>query len=349
MSADAVPADAVPADAVPAGASREIWVVAEEYRTGLHPVSGEGIAAAARVAPRLDAAVVAVLLCAEPGDLAADLAACGAHRVLLVRDADLDPYAPERHAGVVADLMRRRAPLAVVGPWTVRGRDYLPRVAARLSLGMTGDVVGLDVDPHPGDASVLDLVWLKPAWAGTALARVVARTVPSLGTLRPGAVAALPRRPGRRIPVEEVTAYAPPARLARRVGVADGGGCGLLDAATVLVVVGSGLDGTAVAELTRVATDNGWSIAGTPGAVAAGRLSPACELSVRKRSLSPRVVVGLGLTGSADLEAVRGAGTVVTVDPDPHAEIHSVADVAGVLSGAAFIEAAVAGPVALRA
>jgi hypothetical protein len=28
---------------------------------------------------------------------------------------------------------------------------------------MTGDVVGLDVDPHPGDASSLDLVWLKPA------------------------------------------------------------------------------------------------------------------------------------------------------------------------------------------
>ena len=60
---------------------------------------------------------------------------------------------------------------------------------------MTGDVVGLDTDPHPGDNTVLDLVWLKPAWAGSALARVVARTVPSMGTLRPGSVPVPARRP----------------------------------------------------------------------------------------------------------------------------------------------------------
>jgi electron transfer flavoprotein alpha subunit len=136
-----------------------------------------------------------------------------------------------------------------------------------------------------------------------------------------------------------VTADAGPAARTRRVGAVAAGGSGLLDAAAVLVVAGTSLDSTALAELTRVAAVRGWSVAGTPGVVSAGRLAPARELSIRKRSLSPRVVVALGLAGSADLDAVRSAGTVVTVDPDRHAEAHSVADLAGVLDCSAFLRA----------
>jgi hypothetical protein len=140
------------------------------------------------VAARLGATVTAVVLAGSAGGAPALLAAAGAGRVLVAEHPLLATYAPETYARALAALVAQRAPFAVLGGWTSRGRDFLPRVAARLAAGMTGDVVGLDVDPHPGDPSTLDLVWLKPAWSGTALARVVARTVPSFGTLRPGAV-----------------------------------------------------------------------------------------------------------------------------------------------------------------
>jgi hypothetical protein len=74
---------------------------------------------------------------------------------------------------------------------------------------------GLDVDPRPGDAATLDLVWLKPAWAGTVVARVVARTMPSMGTLRPGAVRPLAAR-GVDAQIETIAAEVGPAGTTHR-------------------------------------------------------------------------------------------------------------------------------------
>ena len=237
--------------------SGELWAVAEQYRDGLHPVSLEGLAAVGSVADRLGATVTAVLVAGEPAGLADELVGYGADRVLVVRhDQPSGGQRPggQRCAEVLAGLVRARAPLAVVGPWTVRGRDYLPRAAARLGIGMTGDVVGLDVDPHPGDDSVLDLVWLKPAWAGSALARVVARTVPSMGTLRPGSVPVPTRRAGVADPaarVEFVDAAGlvePSTQGAAGTLLASGpGGGGLAEAARVLVCLGGGVDATVAA------------------------------------------------------------------------------------------------------
>ena len=53
----------------------------------------EGLACAREVADKLDAELVAVLLCAEPDDSAHELAAHGAGRVLVVRDPSLAQYA----------------------------------------------------------------------------------------------------------------------------------------------------------------------------------------------------------------------------------------------------------------
>ncbi len=324
-------------DRAPDHAERDLWVVAEPYREILHPVSAEGIAAAARVAVRLRATVTAVLLCADPRRDPAELAAVGADRILVATDPQLTGYAPEPFTTALTQLVAQRSPTAVLGGWTARGRDLLPRVAARLGLGMVGDVIGLDVDPHPGDQSALDLVWLKPAWAGTVLARVVARTVPSFGTMRPGAMAALPRRAGRRPVVERVrtelncAAEPDPPNAARLIEVDERGGYGLLDACAVLLLAGARLPASDLAHAVQVANSRGWAVAGTAEAVAAGALPASHEVSLRKRTLSPRLVVGLGLAAPEDLAAVRGAAAISTVDPDADAPLHHGADLAAVL------------------
>ncbi|HEX5496958.1 MAG TPA: electron transfer flavoprotein [Mycobacteriales bacterium] len=314
------PAAGVPEPACRPAGSPELWVVAERYRDGLHPVSLEGLAVAGSVADRLAATVTGVLLSGDPPGpaerMAAELAAHGADRVLLACHPEAAGAPPEWCAAVLAGLVGRGSPLAVIGPWTAHGRDYLPRVAARLGVGMTGDVVGLDTDPNPGDGSVLDLVWLKPAWAGGALARVVARTVPSMGTLRPGSVP-VPAR--RRMPAEVVTdvvEIAPPAGatpVTATLLAADPGGAGLAEAGRVLICLGGGA-GAQVAELARgLAARPGWELVGTPAAAGRGLVPPAREMAVARRSLSPALVVALDVGELAELDALRGAGTVVTV------------------------------------
>jgi hypothetical protein len=97
-----------------------------------------------------------------------------------------------------------------------------------------------------------------------------------------------------------------------------------------------------------VARERGWGLAGTTAAVAAGHVPASAELSLRKRSLSPRLIIGIGLAGADDLDAVRGARQVVVVDAAPAVGAAEAADVVGALAPADFF-AALGTPAALPA
>ncbi|MGH9083776.1 MAG: electron transfer flavoprotein, partial [Acidimicrobiales bacterium] len=199
---------AAPTAAAPAGrrAGREIWALVEGDGTGdLHRLAAEAIACAAQVAGPLRAQVVSVLL-GEPGPGTVDrLGAAGADRILVARSCRLAAArSTEAEVDALAAMVATRSPVAVVGPWTTGGRQLVPRVAARLGMGCTGDMVGLDTSPRPGAEGAVDPVWLKPAWNGTVVARVVARSPVAMGTLRPGGVRPLVPTPERRAPVEVV-------------------------------------------------------------------------------------------------------------------------------------------------
>src|SRR5205085_5881897 len=85
---------------------------------------------------------------------------------------------------VVTAAIRREAPFAVLVPATADGRDYAPRVAARLQLGLTGDCIDVTVDSSGA------LVQLKPAFGGNIIAPVYTRTRPAMATVRPGLLTA---------------------------------------------------------------------------------------------------------------------------------------------------------------
>lgn len=304
----------------PAGAA--IWVLAERDGDRLHPVSFEGIACAAQVSERLGAEIVSVLPAEEPDSRAYELAARGADRVLVVTAPELASAPGDTLVAMLSALVAERRPLAVIAPWSSQGRDYLPRVAARLEMGLTGDFVGLDVAARPGDDAALDLVWLKPAWAGTGLARVVARSATSMGTLRPGAVRRLPVRDAGGVPVEAL----PFPGVARSSGDAllgtsplQGSAGDPVDTALVVLCVGGSVEPSTVARLEELVQGLPWAVAGTTSAVARGLVPSQRELSVVRRSIAPPVFVGLELDGPQDLQSVRTAGVVMSVGSHPGA------------------------------
>ena len=304
-----------------------LWVVAEGHGRDLHPTSLEGVACAAAVSESLGASVVAVVLTDEPADETRRLAVSGADRVLVGRSTELAGQPPEVMAAALAQMAPALSPTAVIAPWTRGGRNYLPRLAARLGLGLTGDFVGLDTSPHPAGGERMDLVWLKPAWSGSALARVVARTVPSLGTLRPGAVRSL--SPSGRIPcgVQEIILDSESLRLAAGGTVTMGAPTGVsgehadsqganIETASVVLCIGGRVDRGAAEALREQAVRRGWAFGGTPEAVEGGLVAARAEISLVKRSISPPVFVGVGLADISSLAPARNAGLVVVVGAD---------------------------------
>lgn len=310
--------------------ARELWALAERDGDGLHPVSLESIACARAVAEGLDAEVVAILLCADAGRLPEDLSAHGADRVLVVRHERLADYEPGAHAAALCAAIEERSPFAVIAPWTAQGRDYVPRAAARLGLGLTGDFTHLEVDDGGDDEP--ELMWIKPAWAGIVEAPIISRTTPSLGTLRPGVHAACERRDAGDVRADELTPELSGADgtecVERRVELEDGQ---LLDAASVVVCVGEDADEETVEAALRLAAATGGALGATPEAVRCGLAPSQLEVGTLTRSLAPRLLVALGVADAGPLDAVRGAGTIVTVHPDPDAAAHDRADLAVVV------------------
>lgn len=311
------------------GAERTIWALTERRPDGsLHPISFETIACANSVADQLKARVIAVMLCADPGEAPAELAARGADGVLVIEHAALAEFSTDAYCAALSAAIEQRAPHAVIGPWTSEGRDYIPRVAARLELGLTGDFVALEIaDPEDEDP---DLLWIKPAWAGTVEAPIVAHTTPSMGTLRPGEVAAFRSNTNA---IAQVDVLYPHLRAgedgsAYMWGHGVSAGDELCDCAPVFVSIGAG-SSTALVELAReLARRCGGALAASADAVAEGLLPPRREVGMLRRSVSPAMFLALGPHSSEDLSAARRAGIVATVGcphPDPE---HTRVDVA---------------------
>jgi electron transfer flavoprotein alpha subunit len=319
LAAALAASEAEPANfaARPASSPREIWAVAELLPGGgLHPTSLEALACARSVAAELRSTTVAVLPCAETGALPRVLHAHGADRVIILGGDVLQDYATEPITRALSGAIAARSPFAVIIPFSARGRDYAPRVAARLGLGLTGDFVALEVRGKDDDDP--DLAWVKPALAGDVVAPVIAHTTPSMGTLRPGsfAVAAVRDEGDPRIEVVDAAAMSADDRckpIERRVTIAGAAG---LAGAPVVIGLGRGLSAATRRSAEQLASAVGGAIAATPAAVAGGEAPWQIEIGPMARTIAPAIYVGLGRHDRATLRSVTGAEQIVAIDPD---------------------------------
>ena len=81
--------------------------------------------------------------------------------------------------GAVHEVLAAQRPHVLLIPATGRGRDYGPRAAGELELGMTGDCVGVDI------AKAGRLLQQKPAYGGNIVSVIMGATTPQLATVRP--------------------------------------------------------------------------------------------------------------------------------------------------------------------
>jgi electron transfer flavoprotein alpha subunit len=300
-----------------------VWVVVEQRPDG---ALSEGTTellghAAVALADPLGAEVVAVR--AGPADeaLAAACAAAGADAVLALEHPALAAYSNEGWSAAVASAIEARRPAVVLFSSTERGRDFAPRVAARLGLGLTGDAIALEID---GEGR---LVAIKPAFGGHVVAPVLSRTVPAMATVRPGVLPGHAHLPSRRARIEALPIEAMPALRAHvRPEPAKDQPAGLAGA-RVVVGVGMGIGDPANLALcealvravsgalaaTRRVTDKGW-------------LPRSIQVGLTGKVIAPDVYIAVGIRGVPNhTVGMARSGTVVAINKDPKAPIFQLA------------------------
>ncbi len=264
-------------------------------------------------AQQLSGNVLAVTV--EPPD-GATLLSWGADEIVHLVGDNVE----EDVARAVVGLVASEAPWAIIAGSTAWGREVASRVAARLNAGLVGDAVELDVENDR-------LIAWKPAFGGQIVAAITYNSTLQVATVRPGVLPTLaPRAADRNIDSRTM-----PIRGRGRVRVlarTRDDDLDVLAEADTVIGVGMGvapdeypalepLRTLLRAELgaTRKVTDKGW-------------LPRARQIGITGRAIAPRLYVSIGASGKFNHSiGLRGANTVLAINPDQSAPIFDAADV----------------------
>ena len=301
-----------------------IWVVAETLGGELRPVTLELLGRSRELADALDTCVEAALIGDDVARHADALTAYGADAVWVAQDGRLADYEVSQYTAVLADAIREHNPYAVLLGSTVMGRELAARLAGRLSLGLTGDCIGLEVDDEGR------LVQLKPAFGGNIVAPILSSTKPYMATVRPGLLTPVAPDYGVAPVVRHISLDGlgePRARIIERVADESAEGAEL-DSAHTIVSVGKGIGGPENLPLLRELADAlGAPLGATRDVTELGWLPRQYQIGLSGKSVSPNLYFAVALSGVFNHTVGIGkAGTVVAINSSARAPIFQSAD-----------------------
>lgn len=246
------------------------------------------------------------------------LASYGADRVIVLDAPGLQPYAPETAACAAGAIISEREPWGLFLPATERGRDWGPRLAARMGLGLTGDAIGLELDDKHR------LIAMKPAFGGNILAPILSRTYPQMATVRSGVLELGEPDASRTAEVEVVRPEAGTAmsRLIKEHSLLDHSILPL-EGAEVVVGIGTGVGGPeGVGVVKDFARTIGGAICATRRVTDAGWVPRQVQVGLTGKAIDPRLYFAVGVRGAPNHTCgIKRAQTVVAINNDPEAMI----------------------------
>jgi electron transfer flavoprotein alpha subunit len=298
---------------------RDVWVVVETSLDGeITLCSLELLSAGDRLATKLGGALFAVALPGAAARHAGLIASYGADHLLLVEGPALENYSPETAAEAIAHLVHERTPWALLLCASERGRDWGPRLAARLGLGLTGDAVGLELD---GEGR---MVALKPAFGGNIVAPILSKTYPQMATVRQGVLELAAPNPTRVADVEtvRVAVGAPMTHLLNSSSNLDHS-IAPLDGAEVVVGIGMGVGGPEGIEVVKdFARTIGAGLCATRRVTDKGWVARQLQVGLTGKAIGPRLYFSVGIRGVPNhTVGIKRAETVVAINNDPDAVI----------------------------
>jgi electron transfer flavoprotein alpha subunit len=330
---------------------RDVWVYLQRDEGGLTKDSLEVLAAARRVADKLEQKVVGVILGEGIEPLAKQAIQYGADGVLYVDSPVFGTYFNLRFIDAIFAMVQERRPYAFLFAANELGKDLAARIAYRAVTGLATDNVQLEVEDYtnPALGSFKDLlVQIRPDF-GTRLARIYTpRHRPQMATVRPGNFAPLQPDSKRKGKLEkfEFEDRTYPAKVREVVQLPppelD------LSGADVVISLGLGIlrDGSGrprdpkeayrLAEQLRDAIQRKYHLKAVIGASRAlvyaeikeleGLISKANQVGQTGTTVSPKVYFALGISGALQHRVgMLRSGKIVAVNTDPNAPIFKIA------------------------
>ena len=287
-------------------------VVAEHDNSELKAATRVALAAAQAIGGDIDV-LVAGSGCADVANQAAQIG--GVNKVLLADNPAYEHQLAENMAEAVLALAGSYS--HILAAHTTSGKNYMPRVAAKLDVAQISDIVGVDSED----------TFKRPIYAGNAIATVKSNDAVKVVTVRG-------------------TAYDPVAAEGGSAAVenVDGGqDAGLssfvgeeiaqserpeLTAASVIISGGRGMqNGENFSLLDGIADKLGAAIGASRAAVDAGFVPNHMQVGQTGKIVAPDLYIAVGISGAIQhLAGMKDSKVIVAINKDEDAPIFQVAD-----------------------
>jgi electron transfer flavoprotein alpha subunit len=294
----------------------EVLVVVEASQAGVKKVTLELLTAARELGEP------SAVVLGGPGaaaTMADKLAEYGAQKIYAAESEEVDGYLVAPKATVLADLVRRVEPAAVLLASSQEGKEIAGRLAVKLDNGILTDAVGLDASG----------VATQVVFAGSTIVQSkVKRGIP-LVTLRPNSVTPTPApaSPSTESLTVSVTDADKLARVVDRVAEQKGSRPELTEA-SIVVSGGRGVGNADNFKLVEELADLlGAAVGASRAAVDSGFYPHQFQIGQTGKTVSPQLYIALGISGAIQHRAgMQTSKTIVAVNKDEEAPIFELTD-----------------------
>lgn len=314
-----------------------VFVFAQQVDNEISGIALELIGKGKGLAADLGTEVTAVLIGSGVKNLADELAAYGADKVIVVDDPQLKEYRTEPYAHALSSVIEKYKPEIFLVGATAIGRDLGPRVSARVHTGLTADCTQLEIgdfpiNPIPGrEQKHNQLLMTRPAFGGNTIATIACPDFrPQMATVRPGVMQKLPKTEGAKAVVEEFNpGFTPDNKYVEIMevvkSVAD-----TVDIMDAKILV-SGGRGVGNAENFKMLEDLAEAVGGTVSCsravVDAGWKVKDLQVGQTGKTVRPNVYFAIGISGAIQhLAGMEESDIIIAINKDETAPIFDVAD-----------------------
>lgn len=298
--------------------TRKVLIVGEVQNGELRNVSYEAIGASKVIAEGGE--IVSVLIGGNE-QLASQLIAYGADRVLLINEEELNTYNQEGYCQAIQQVIEQENPSGIVMGHTSIGKDLSPRLASTLELGLISDVVQVEIVGE-------NVVCTRPIYSGKAFERKIHTDKTIFITIRPNNIAPLELDSSRTGHVESINVTVSNLRTVIKQVLRKATQGIDLSEAKIVVAGGRGVKSAeGFKPLQELADVLGGAVGASRGACDADYCDYSLQIGQTGKVITPDLYIACGISGAIQhLAGMSNAKVIVAINKDPEANIFQVAD-----------------------
>jgi electron transfer flavoprotein alpha subunit len=297
-----------------------------EHREGVaKPISWQLLGQGRRLAEKLNADVMALVIGDNVGKLAEEAIAFGADRVFQVDSPTMHDYRTYPYSRAAMKVIHDAKPEIVLFGATATGRDLAGAIATHLPTGLTADCTQLDVEPDPSRL----LLASRPAFSEKMMATILCKQYrPQMATARAGVFEALPRDPSRRGEIVHVDyTMAEEAVAAKVLDFIREESTVNIEEAEIIVAGGRGLGSAEGFKLLQELADElGGEVGASRACVDVGWINHHHQIGQTGYTVRPKLYFAFGISGAVQhVVGMQNSDMIIAVNRDPEAPIFKIA------------------------